>query len=503
LLPGYLRCRAVLSAIVVLLFCAKAFAQDTAPRSYTSEPSEPDATAAAGLVSDARTALEKNEPARALDILCLVARLDYFNKDLYYLMARAFDTLGQRENAYMAWEFAKGTAPQRIREYFPPSAPRSPLHEVDSSNENLASLLRKHRENPKSIEIVRDLLIVYETRQDADSALKYLGIALELEPENLDHFLHKCEILNMKKREAEGAAFCLEILKKLPDKPVILRELAAFLMDLKRYVEAMKYLERANKIEPNNAATIRGLGLAQLGLREYDKALELLRKAVKLDESDLRSWGSMGFVYLTAKKDYEKAFDCYYRVYKAEPAFSDGDHIENRIMRCLQGLADSILEPHLKAKDLLELEKLLQHPNPFVRYKASFSLGRLKAAGSLPALRRLLVDPLEDIRSVAQFALATIGGEEVGRILEEGLVDKDPFVRAWSVYGYTMLNRDTAIGRVLEFAESKFPFERLAAYKSLAIMTTEQARTELGRRLATEENERVRQLMRKLLEQKK
>lgn len=496
-------CDLILCFLVFLFTVATSSAQEVPAGEPASDPAAPDVAAAKALVESARAALERNEPARALEDLCKAARLDYFNEDLYFLMGRAFDSQGQRENAYMAWEFAKTNAPHRIREYFPPPKPRAPLPQVDASNERLAALLKKHRENPKSIEIVRDILIVYEIRQDPDNALKYLDIALELEPENLDHFLHKCEILNMKEKYEEGVAFCQKILEKFPDKPLVLRELAAFLMDLKRYAEALKHLEHADRIEPNNAATIRGMGLVHLGLHEHDKALDLLKKAVKLDESDLRSLGSLGFVYLTVRKDYEKAFDYYYRVYKAEPAYRDGYDIEDRVMRCLQGLADSVLEPHLKSRNIAEIEKLLDHPNPLTRHKAAFSLGRLKATRSLPALRRLLADPLEEIRSTAQFAIATISGEEASKILEDGMKDSDPFVRAWSVYGYAMVNRDDAIDRVLGHAASKFPYERLAAYKGLAIMTSERARTELGRRLAVEENERVRHTMRKLMEQKR
>ncbi|MDQ7780115.1 MAG: HEAT repeat domain-containing protein [Planctomycetota bacterium] len=449
-----------------------------------------------------RALLDKGDCRAALKEFAGTARCDYFNSDAYYLIGRAYDGMGQRENAFLAWEFAKHNAPGEIRKYFPPPKPLKQIPEVDTSSEHLKALLKKLAESARSIELVRELLYIYETRGDAQNALKYLDLAIELEPDNVDHFLHKCEILTLKEESESGARFCRERLEKLPDNPVVMRELAAFLMDLKQYDEARKHLENALKIEPDDAQTIRNMGIACLGKRDYSRALDYLDKATRLDESDPRGWGCIGFVQLTVKSDHKAAFDAYFRTYKLEPGYYDGENIESRVLKCLQGLADAAAEPGLQKKDVAQLEKLLDHRNPFVRYKVAFSLGRMRSESSVPALRKLLDDPLEDIRSVAQFALGTIGGPVAEKALEEGTHDEDPFVRAWSLFGYTMIRKDAALDKALEFARSELPYERLSAYKSLATMATDRARSELSRLIASEKNDRVRELVTKMLEKK-
>jgi tetratricopeptide (TPR) repeat protein len=97
-----------------------------------------------------------------------------------------------------------------------------------------------------------------------------------------------------------------------------LYNLGNLLVILKRYKEAVSYLERVTYANPKHARSWARLGNAFRNLKRYDEALQSCKQATRLEPNYDWAWNEQGMT-LEEMKEYEKALEAYNRASLVAP----------------------------------------------------------------------------------------------------------------------------------------------------------------------------------------
>lgn len=95
-----------------------------------------------------------------------------------------------------------------------------------------------------------------------------------------------------------------------------------YLMHLKDYDNAIKYLNQAKRIDPKNSMTWNNLGDAYLNIGEFEKGLDCCEKARYLDPNNFRAWFTTGEIYYELH-EYDKAMEYAIKASEINPLNSD------------------------------------------------------------------------------------------------------------------------------------------------------------------------------------
>ncbi len=109
----------------------------------------------------------------------------------------------------------------------------------------------------------------------------------------------------------------------------ILFELAKMLIGLKKYAEAIPYLERAIEIK-EDASYLSSLGGALSMLEKFEEAEKIFRKAVELDPKNPSNHMNLGVIY-ARQKNYEKAVRKLEKAIELNPGYADSYYNLGRV----------------------------------------------------------------------------------------------------------------------------------------------------------------------------
>ena len=101
-------------------------------------------------------------------------------------------------------------------------------------------------------------------------------------------------------------------------------------------------------------------------------------------------------------------------------------------------------KPPYEGKNVAELERMLDDPNPAVQVQGAFGLGRhgAEARPAAPALLRALKSPDALVRQQAAVALGQVGAEEAVPALAEALRDPEWAVRRQAAVALGAIGKD-------------------------------------------------------------
>ena len=111
-------------------------------------------------------------------------------------------------------------------------------------------------------------------------------------------------------------------------------------------VRAMRYLDTAIELDPNNAKAYRNRGLAHTRLREFDDAIKDLNKSIEIDADDYETYTTLAAVHM-AQEDHAPAIDAISRAietYKPEKSSDPKTFINGYLQRATLELALAKLE---------------------------------------------------------------------------------------------------------------------------------------------------------------
>lgn len=207
-------------------------------------------------------------------------------------------------------------------------------------------------------------------------------------------------------------------------------------------------MEAARSADPAE----RRAGLGILAYFGYPDALDVLLGALQDEEATVRDVAIQGLPLIDAPRARETLLGL-----ARDPA----THTRAMAMRAL---ADASSDSRVQAA----LVRGLADEDPWVRYYACRSLGRVSPEGATRAITRLLDDPAGQVRVAAIESLAQIPGEEAFEALRGAASSDEPEMRRAALVGLGMARRPEALPLLLHAAESPDVATRLMALSALA-----------------------------------
>lgn len=205
-----------------------------------------------------------------------------------------------------------------------------------------AELLQKMLQaDPANVDIYVNLSQIYlqeKKYSDAEKILQRAGDR-KLDNERLKFVL--ATIYEKQKDFDRAESVFKEILKDKPKNAVVLNYIGYMLADRGvRLQEAVKYVEEALAIDPNNGAYLDSLGWAFFKLNQMDKAEKYLLKAVEIVKNDPVIHDHLGDLYFKTG-DLEKARDCWSKSLASGPGEQEKEDIQ-KVRDKLEKLEESL-----------------------------------------------------------------------------------------------------------------------------------------------------------------
>ena len=197
---------------------------------------------------------------------------------------------------------------------------------------------------------------------------------------------------------------------------------------------------------------VRRAALRILGYFGYPSALEPFLDALKEPDARLRDAAMQGLALLEDPRAFEALLKA-----AADPA-------EKTRAAALRALGQAPLDDRATA----QLLRALGDADPWARYYASQSLGRLQIEAAAAPIAALLHDEAGHVRASAVEALSHLTSDVAAQALRTAADSNDPDVRRAALVGLGLSRRLDGLPRLLEAARSEEPSTRLVALSSLA-----------------------------------
>lgn len=183
------------------------------------------------------------------------------------------------------------------------------LADAGKTKEGVEILQKMLQADPSNIDIYVNLSQIYLQGKKYSEAEKILRRA---EDRQLDSERVKFQLGTIYERQKDfdkAESIFKEVLKENPKNAVVLNYIGYMLADRGiRLEEAVKYVEEALALDPNNGAYLDSLGWAFYKLNELEKAERYLLKAVEIVKNDPVVHDHLGDLYFKTG-DLEKALD--------------------------------------------------------------------------------------------------------------------------------------------------------------------------------------------------
>ena len=260
---------------------------------------------------------------------------------------------------------------------------------------------------------------------------------------------------------AVRAAAC-DALARLGD-PSVVRHLFAAIEDDNPRVQqsAVGAIEALGSVETERLAmdaarsanpAVRRAAFRILSYFGYPEALPLLVGALGDDDVRVRDAAIQGLPYL----DDPRALDAL-----LEAARSPHERVRAAVMRALGHTRGDVRVAAMLLRGVSD-------PDPWARYFAAQSLGRLQIERAAPALARLLDDPAGQVRVAGIEALSHLRGELAFSALRRAASAADADVSRAALIGLGISRRPEAQAILLEASGADDPATRLVAVSALA-----------------------------------
>ncbi len=188
-------------------------------------------------------------------------------------------------------------------------------HQIDSRHEwalrsRIVALRRLHRfEEAESVARVAidtlphepallvQLGFVYDDQANYDEALTWFDKALQVDPRNSTALEWRVAALRRLRRFEEAESAARAAIDTLPHEPDLLVELGFVYDDQANYEEALKWFDKALKLELMNTATIEARAVTLRSIRRFDDAERILIDSIKILPYARSLRAELGWVY--------------------------------------------------------------------------------------------------------------------------------------------------------------------------------------------------------------
>ena len=185
---------------------------------------------------------------------------------------------------------------------------------------------------PLLLSAYNNLILVYRKLGQYEEAMKIMGLAVDITPDNAEDWVALFEIFLID-GDQKKARFCLhKALKYDPENQIILCTSAETYVRQGLFDEAVGLFEKAVEINPSDARLYNFLGICSRQLNQYDLAIGYYHHALKLDPDDPGLHHNLGAAYRHTG-DLAKARAEYEAALRLQPDFAEAAEALQRLPR--------------------------------------------------------------------------------------------------------------------------------------------------------------------------
>jgi len=170
------------------------------------------------------------------------------------------------------------------------------LGDLDKANQFVSAALEL---NPRYIKAYKNFARIKERGGKLDEAIKILQVANQINPRNGDRLLHLGRLL-LQTEESTAARECFDrALKYNPnDSPQLQREVAEILLQTGHAAEAEAMFIKSINQDPDNIHLYNRLGVALRQQKKHQDAMKWYQKALKIDPHHETTHYNLGILFL-------------------------------------------------------------------------------------------------------------------------------------------------------------------------------------------------------------
>ena len=238
------------------------------------------------------------------------------------------------------------------------------------STEDFDQLLRRHREDPKDLDIAAELAYKYFLRGANQEAEDLAEKTLEEKPHQPLATYVIARLHTKAGRTDEAEKLLLQCADHDPPQPNALDLLARLKMKAKQYDEAARWYEKGDRLEPNNIRWAKALAGVYLAAENNEKLRTVLPRIARADPDDLTVRKKLAQLAADSE-DYVEAADWANQAIEIDVMDADLHHMAASALAGQELFAQAVeeikvaleLKPdHAAAKKLLEKIRETQSP---------------------------------------------------------------------------------------------------------------------------------------------
>lgn len=181
------------------------------------------------------------------------------------------------------------------------------------------------KKKPKHIPTLHFLGIIYQQLQNYDAAIKYLKIALQLDPNSFEGFYNLGSAFHKKGALNEATDCYRKVIQLNPYFIDAYIKLGNALQSQGQFEEAISCYQNVIKINPNNAELYFDLGVVFQDKGQLDEAISCYQKALGLNLNITSVYNNLGLA-LQKKGRIDEAIIHYKKVLDLDPHFAEAHY---------------------------------------------------------------------------------------------------------------------------------------------------------------------------------
>ena len=192
------------------------------------------------------------------------------------------------------------------------------LHQARQFDQAEAGYLALLRKNPRNIDVLHALSILYAQRENYADAINYLEKAIKYEPSNSILQLHLANVLKAQGLFNQAADILQKAIAHNPNYAPALNNLGTVLYAQGKLKDAVITYRRVIEIEPNFIDAYYNLGLAFVKLNQLDNAIETYQKLLQLSPKHFAARFHLACAYMQ-NENLDQALREFLFIEKTEP----------------------------------------------------------------------------------------------------------------------------------------------------------------------------------------
>jgi tetratricopeptide (TPR) repeat protein len=264
--------------------------------------------------------IQNGKPSKGLHLLREIEPLEAANADFYLLKGTALNVLGKREGAHNAFDKAiQLTTENKDDVIFSVAYSYLNTRRYKLAIKYLSLALEI---NPDNLSVVQELALVYEKTDELEKSIEYYKKYLELDP-FAEHIWFSLGMVYSTREENDLAIDAYDYAIAIcPDYISAYFSKANTLINIKNYKEALESYQQIISIEPDNVQAYTYVGECYDKLELYKRAIYYFRKALVLDKNCGDAWYGLGMAYYNME-EYSNSLDYFAYANKIDPENPD------------------------------------------------------------------------------------------------------------------------------------------------------------------------------------